>query len=175
VGAAIATPSEEAEVEKTVITPAGLERVRAELEQLETEGRRAIISRLQHAVDEANLAQSADYHTAREDQLTLERRIALLDERLRYAQVVEPELGNGRLDVGERARLRDLASGEDLELMLVGPLEADASAGRISTASPLGSAILGRRRGEVAQIDAPRGTLRFELLEVEAACPEQAA
>jgi transcription elongation factor GreA len=162
-------------MEETVITPDGFERLRAELERLATEGRREIIERLQDAVAEANLAQSADYHIARDDQLALERRIALLDERLRHAQVIEPDLGNGRLDVGERARLRELTSGVDLELELVGPLEADATAGRISTASTLGKAILGRRRGEIAQIDAPRGKLRFKLLEVEVPCSERAA
>jgi transcription elongation factor GreA len=162
-------------MEETVITPDGLERLRAELERLATEGRREITLRLRHAVAEANLVQNADYHIAREDQLMLERRIALLDQRLRHAQVVEPELGNGRLDVGERARLRDLTSGKNLELVLVGPLEADATAGRVSTASPLGKAILGRRRGEIAQVDAPRGTLWFKLLEVELPCPERAA
>jgi transcription elongation factor GreA len=162
-------------MDETVITPDGLERLNAELERLVTDGRRGIASRLQHAGGEANLVESADYHGARDDQATLERRIALLEDRLRQARVVEPDLGNGRLDVGERARLRDLDSGEDLELELVGPLEADAASGRVSTASPVGKAILGRRRGEIARVKAPCGTLRFRLLEVEVPCSERAA
>jgi transcription elongation factor GreA len=161
-------------MQETEITRDGLERLSAELEHLMGEGRREIARRLSQAAAEANLAESADYQSVRQDQAVLERRITLLQERLRHARVVEPELGNGRLDVGERVRLRDLSSGERLELELVGPLEADPAAGRISTASPLGRAILGRRRGQIAEVDAPRGRLRFEVLRVEAPPPAPA-
>ena len=153
---------------ETVITHEGLQRLRAELEQLTVDGRRAIADRLrQAAASDANRDENADYHAAREDQALLERRISLLEERLRSAQVVEPQPGNGRIDVGERARLRDLASGERLEVELVGSLESDATAGRISVESPLGRAIVGLRRGQVAEVDAPRGRLQFKVLAVE--------
>ena len=153
----------------TLITRDGLERLNAELEQLRTAGRREIAERLeQAAASEANCAENADYHGVREDQAMLERRIAVLEDRLRSAQVVDPQLGNGRIDVGECARLRDLESGRRLELELVGPLEADHAVGRISVASPLGRAIVGLRRGQIAEVDAPRGKLRFKVLAVEA-------
>ena len=152
-----------------VITPEGRERLDAELERLTNEGRREIAERLKHAAaSEANCAENAEYLAVRDDQALLERRIALLAERLQSAQVVEPQLGNGRVDVGERVRVRDLESGARLELELVGTLESDATAGRISVASPLGRAILGLRRGEIAEVDAPRGRLQFKILAVEA-------
>jgi len=152
---------------ETLITRDGLERLSAELEHLTIDGRREIAERLRHAVaSEANCAENADYLGVREDQALLERRIALLEERLGAARVVEPQPGNGRVDVGERVRLRDLGSGERLEVELVGPLESDAPAGRISVASPLGRAIVGLRRGEIAQVDAPRGRLQFKILAV---------
>jgi transcription elongation factor GreA len=152
---------------ETLITRDGLERLSAELEHLTIDGRREIAERLRHAVaSEANCAENADYLGVREDQALLERRIALLEERLGAARVVEPQPGNGRVDVGERVRLRDLGSGERLEVELVGPLESDAPAGRISVASPLGRAIVGLRRGEIAEVDAPRGRLQFKILAV---------
>jgi transcription elongation factor GreA len=161
---------------ETVITPDGLERLSAELEQLTTAGRREIAERLRHAAaSEANRAESADYLGVREDQALLERRIALLEGRLQSAQVVEPQAGNGRIDVGERVRLRDLDSGERLEVELVGPLESDAAMGRISIASPLGQAIIGLRRGQIAKVDAPRGRLHFKVLAVEADARARAA
>jgi len=89
------------------------------------------------------------------------------------AQVIDPQPGNGRVDVGERVRALD--SGERLELELVGPLESDASVGRISVVSPLGQAILGLRRGQIAEGDAPRGRLQFKILAVEAPKPARAA
>jgi transcription elongation factor GreA len=158
----------EIEMHETWITREGLERWSAELERLATEGRREIAERLrQAATTETNHAENADYLGVREDQALLERRIALLEDRLRSAQVVEPQFDNGSIDVGECVRLRDLNSGKRLELELVGPLECDPTAGRISVASPLGRAILGLRRGQIAEVDAPRGKLHFKVLAVE--------
>jgi transcription elongation factor GreA len=151
-----------------LITREGRERLDAELDRLTNEGRREIAERLKHAAaSEANWVENAEYLAVREDQALLERRIALLAERLQSAQIVEPQPGNGRVDVGERVRVRDLESGARLELELVGTLESDATAGRISVASPLGRAILGLRRGEIAEVDAPRGRLQFKILAVE--------
>ena len=161
---------------ETVITRDGLERLSAELARLSGEGRRGIAERLRHAAaSEANRVENADYLAVLEDQALLERRIAVLEERLRTAELVEPQPGNGRVDVGEWVRLRDLDSQERFEVELVGPLESDPAAGRISTASPLGEAILGLRRGQVAEVDAPRGRLRYKILAVEARPRSRAA
>jgi transcription elongation factor GreA len=155
-----------------VITRDGHERLSTELEQLTTDGRREITERFRHAAaSEANSEENADYLGVREDQASLERRISLLEERLRSAEVIDPQPENGRVDVGERVHVRALDSGERLELELVGPLEADATAGRISIVSPLGRAILGLRRGQIAEVDAPRGRLQFKILAVEAPQP----
>ena len=152
-----------------VITREGFERLSEELERLTTEGRRDIAERLRSAAaTEANAEENTVYLGVREDQAVLERRISLLEERLRSARVVDAQLGNGRIDVGERVRLRDLDSGQRLDLELVGPLEADPSGGRVSIASPVGKAIHGLRRGEIAEVDAPRGRLRFRIVAVEA-------
>jgi transcription elongation factor GreA len=153
-----------------VITQEGLARLSDELERLQTDGRRAIAERLAHATSsQVNLAENGDYAHVREEQAFLERRIAMLEARLRNATLVEPQPGNGVVDVAERVRLRDLESGERIEVELVGPFESDAAAGRISIASPLGRAVVGLRRGDVAEVEAPRGTLRFEILAVELA------
>jgi transcription elongation factor GreA len=154
-------------VDETVITRAGLARLNEELERLRGNGRREIAERLKRAVaNETNHAENADYLAVRDDQLLLERRIAQLEDRLLSAQVTEPDPDNGRVDVGERVRLRALDSGRRLEVELVGRLEADPSRGRISIASPLGKALLGLRRGEIADVAAPRGTLRYKILAV---------
>lgn len=159
-------------MQETVITQEGLARLTGELEQLKTEGRRAMAARLQHAAgSEANRGENADYLDAREEQALLEQRIAVLEGRIRSAEIVEPELGNGRIDIGERVLVHDLEADERLELELVGPAEADARAGRVSIASPLGRAILGLRRGDIADVEAPRGKLRFKVLDVELPTP----
>ena len=156
---------------ETVITREGLARLSEELERLRTVGRRRITERLERAANEANPAEDADYLHVREEQALLERRIAVLEERLRAARVVEPQPGNGRVDVGERVALRDLDSGERVELELVGPHEADPSADRTSVVSPLGKAVVGLRRGQIASVDAPLGRRRLEVVAVEPPAP----
>jgi transcription elongation factor GreA len=151
-----------------VITSKGFERLNRELDRLKSEERRRVADRLHGAAtSEANLAQNMEYLDAREEKVQLERRISLLRKRLRSARVVDPCLGNGRVDVGERVRVREVISGHALELELVGQLEADVAAGRVSVASPLGRALVGLREGEIAEVDAPRGSLDFEVLAVE--------
>lgn len=151
-----------------VITREGFERLNRELERLRHEGRRRVADRLRRAAtSEANLAHNTEYLDAREEKLQLEQRISLLKERLRSARIVAPRLGNGRVDPGERVRVRELASGQSLELELVGQLEVDVAAGRVSVASPLGQALVGLRKGEIALVDAPRGRFGFKVLAVE--------
>jgi transcription elongation factor GreA len=152
-----------------VVTPDGLARLSADLDRLKSEGRRAVAERLQDAAASgANRLEDADFLDARDEQALLERRIAHLEERLQAATLVTPQPGNGRVDVGERVHLRDLATGEQLELELVGPLEADPGEGRVSIVSPLGRSILGRRLGEIASVEAPGGRRWYEVVAVEA-------
>lgn len=154
--------------EESMITRDGFERLSEELERLKGEGRRAVADRLRRAAaSESNLAENTEYLDAREEQARLERRISRLAERLRFTQIVTPRLGNGRVDLGERVRVRDVSSGRPLEVELVGPFEADLAAGRVSVASPLGRALVGLREGEIADVDAPCGRLGFEVLAVE--------
>lgn len=150
-----------------VITSKGYARLNAELERLKGEERRRVADRLRRATTtEANLAQNTEYLDAREEKIQLERRIGMIQERLRAARVVKPR-SNGRVDVGERVRVREVMSGHSLELELVGQLEGDLAEGRVSVASPLGRALVGLRKGEIAAVDAPRGRLGFEVLAVE--------
>jgi transcription elongation factor GreA len=165
-------PKEHTEMDDLVITREGFDRLYAQLERLKNEERRRVADRLRRATtSEANLSQNMEYLDAREEKLDLERRIYVLRERLREARVVKPRPGNGRVDPGERVRVREVVSGRSLELELVGHLEADVAAGRVSVASPLGQALVGLRKGEIADVVAPRGRFAFEVLAVEVPAP----
>jgi transcription elongation factor GreA len=155
-------------MKETLITVDGFARLCEDLERLKTTGRSEMTARIRHAVStDADASANADYLAAREEQALLEARIARLEERLTEARVVEPDAANGVVDLGERVRLRDLDTGARHEYELVGSLEADPAAGRISAESPLGRALIGRRRGEVALVDAPKGPVRFRILGIE--------
>jgi transcription elongation factor GreA len=153
-----------------LITPAGLARLEAELDRLRTEGRRHAAERLRHAATtEADVTESADYRVAREEKDRLEARIAQLEQRLAETEIAEADDGNDVIDLGERVRLRNLDTGTRTEYVVVGTLEADLPSGRISAVSPLGRALLGRRRGEIVLVDAPGGVWRFKILRIEPA------
>ena len=150
-----------------LITPEGLARLTDELERLRTEGRRAAAERIRVAVStDLDLNANADYQAAREEQALLEQRISRLEAQLAEAEVARPDAGNDVIDLGERVRLRDLETGSRLEYEVVGSFEANPGAGRISAASPLGRALMGRRRGEVAFVDAPKGPRRLKIVSV---------
>ncbi len=152
---------------ETLTTPAGLVRLSDELERMRTSGRQAVIERIRTAAStDADADANADYQAAREEQALLEARIAQLEQRLAVALVAEPDAGNDVVDLGERVLLRDLKTGARHEYELVGTLEADPAAGRISAVSPLGRALMGRRRGEVAVFQSPRGPRRMRILTV---------
>jgi transcription elongation factor GreA len=155
-------------MQATAMTRDGLNELAEALEFLTTRGRQEIAERIQAAISsEANLVENADYHQVREDQALLERRVAVLEEWIAAAQVVEPDLSNDVIEVGERVTPADLDNGEQLEYQLVGSPEADAFTGRISVASPLGRALLGRRLGEVALVAAPIGRRRFKVVAID--------
>jgi transcription elongation factor GreA len=152
-----------------LITPSGLRRLAAELDRLKTTERRASAERLKHAAEtDCDRAANADFLSAREEHALLEAKIARLERRLAASEVAEADAGNGVVDLGERVRLRNLDTGARMELELVGAFETDLHAGRISAASPLGRAVLGRRKGEIAVVDAPRGTTRYKITSISA-------
>jgi transcription elongation factor GreA len=155
-------------MKQMMITQAGLLRFEEELGRLKTAGRQEIAARLRLALStDADTSASADYLAAREEQALLEARIARLESRLDAARVAEPDVRNGVVDLGERVRLRDLDTGAKHEYELVGSLEAEPAAGRISAESPVGQALIGRRRGDVALVDAPRGRMRFRIVAID--------
>jgi transcription elongation factor GreA len=152
---------------ETLITPTGLARLSDELERLRTSERQTVTERIRVAkATDADANNNRDYQAAREEQERLEARIARLEQRLAVALVAEPDAANDVVDLGERVRLRDLNTGARHEYELVGTLEADPATGRISAASPLGRALIGRRRGEVAVFQSPRGRRRLKILRV---------
>ena len=153
---------------EALITRDGLMRLTNELEHLTNEGREEIAERLRHAIStDANILENNDYLDALNDLAVLERRIALFRQRIRCAQIAEPDRSNDFAEVGKRVRLRDLETGETAEYELVGTLEADPFLRRISILSPLGQALLGKRPGDTAVVQAPKGRLHYKILAIK--------
>jgi transcription elongation factor GreA len=153
-----------------LITPAGLALLTEQLELLKTTGREEAARRLRESFEtDADAASNADYLVARDEQAALEGKIAELERRLEAARVAEADATNDIVDLGEIVRLRDLDTGARVSYELVGSFEVDPAAGRVSAESPLGRALIGRRKGDTALVDAPKGRLRFRILGIEPA------
>lgn len=147
------------------ITPEGIEALRAEIEQLEGQGRTEMAARIKVARELGDLKENAEYHIAKEDQAHLETKIKRLRERLRNAVVVESD-GDGdgeSFAFGRTAEVLDESKGEVNTWTLVGSTEADLAAGRLSAESPIGQALRDRKVGESVEIETPRGTKIFQI------------
>jgi transcription elongation factor GreA len=148
----------------TLLTADGMDSLMHELERLRAR-RAQIADELRGAyAAEGNLSENAEYHVALEDQALLERRIAILEQRCREAEIVQADPTDGEVGIGEAVRVRDLDSGDVLHYRIVGAGEADPANGHISYRSPVGAALLGRRANETIELDTPGGRLRLEVL-----------
>jgi len=149
------------------MTRAGYDKLKAEVDQLETEEMPRLAQRVAAARSEGDLSENAEYHGARESQGLLQAKINLLRDKLARAVIVEraKEAGD-EVVFGATIRVKDLKFGDEEEYVLVGAGEEDFDCGRINVASPLAQGFLGRKVGDTVAIDVPAGTLRYEILAV---------
>jgi transcription elongation factor GreA len=148
------------------ITPAGLAALEAELEELETVGRRAMAARILAARELGDLKENAEYHIAKDDQAHLETRIKRLRQRLRNAVVVEIDEDEASFAFGRTAEVLDESSGKLHTWTIVGATEANVANGKLSAESPVAKALLGRAPGESVDVQTPRGPRRYTVKRV---------
>jgi transcription elongation factor GreA len=157
-------------VKEVILTPEGFEKLREEIQYLSTVKRREVAERIKHAREFGDITENSEYDDAKNEQAMLEHRIATLEERISNARVIEAgEVSSDVVGVGTRVRLRDMDAKETIEYTIVGSAEANPAEHRLSNESPVGKAILGRKKGEVVEVAAPRGTLKFKIMDIKAA------
>ena len=157
-------------MKEVILTPDGYEKLRQEIDYLRTEKRREVAERIRVAREFGDIAENAEYDDAKNEQAMLEHRIAQLQERLLSARVItKKEISKDSVSVGSTVRLRDLAANKTVEYRIVGSAEANPAENKLSNESPVGKAILGRKKGDTVEVAAPRGALKFKILEIKAA------
>jgi transcription elongation factor GreA len=157
-------------VKEIILTAEGYKKLQEEIELLSTTRRREVAERIRIAREFGDIAENAEYDSAKNDQAHLEARIAMLEERLKDARVVtRKEIKSGEVSVGTKVRLKDMGSNKTVEYHVVGSAEADPAEMKLSNESPVGKAIMGRKKGDVVEVAAPRGALKFKIMEVKAA------
>jgi transcription elongation factor GreA len=159
-------------VQKDVIlTPEGLEKLKEEIEFLQTEKRREVAERIKEAREFGDISENSEYDEAKNEQARLESRIAELEEKLRAASVVDAsELGADIVRVGTKVHVKDQDSGKSVQYVIVGTTEADPAANRLSHESPVGKALINHKRNDVVTVHLPNGKtrgLKITKIEVE--------
>jgi transcription elongation factor GreA len=154
---------------KIPITTAGAEKLRAELQELKTVQRPAIVTAIAEARSHGDISENAEYHAAKERQGFIEGRIAELESKLSNVQLIDPALldADGRCVFGATVDLEDMKSGEVVTYQIVGDDEADIKQGKISISSPIARALIGKYSGDVAEVRAPAGVREYEILDIK--------
>jgi transcription elongation factor GreA len=149
----------------SLVTPAGLDKLSAELRLLRSI-RKTLVAGIRSGLDDmGDRRVSGKFLDARDRLAQLDQQIALLEDKLISAKVIHADPADGEVGIGEGVRVRDLDGSEVIDYRIVGVGEADPGAGCITYLSPVGSALLGRHVGDVIELETPRGLLRLEVLE----------
>ena len=157
-------------MKEVILTPEGYEKLKEDIEQLSTVKRIEVADRIRIAREFGDISENAEYDDAKNEQAMLEHRIAMLEERLRDARVIDTkEVSGDVVSIGTHVRLRDVEAKKTVEYHIVGSAEANPAENKLSNESPVGRAIMGRKKGETVEVAAPRGTLKFKILEIKAA------
>ncbi|HSN64187.1 MAG: transcription elongation factor GreA [Azonexus sp.] len=153
---------------KVPLTVAGAEKLRGELHRLKTVDRPAVIAAIAEARAHGDLSENAEYDAAKERQGFVEGRIKEVEGKLSNAQIIDPRLldADGRCVFGATVELEDQDSGEAVTYQIVGEDEADIKTGKLSVASPMARALIGKYAGDIAQVQAPGGIREFEIIDV---------
>ena len=157
-------------MKEVILTPEGYEKLKTEIDHLRGERRREVAERIRVAREFGDIAENAEYDDAKNEQAMLEHRIAQLQERLLSARVItKKEISKDSVSVGSTVRLRDIAANKTVEYHIVGSAEANPAENKLSNESPVGKAIMGMKKGDTVEVAAPRGALKFKILEIKAA------
>ncbi|HBH26602.1 MAG TPA: transcription elongation factor GreA [Rhodospirillaceae bacterium] len=155
-------------MDKVPMTPAGHAALTAELADLKSVRRPAVIAAIATAREHGDLSENAEYHAAKEQQSFIEGRIKELEGALGAAQVVDPadHAGETVVRFGARVTLVDEETEEVAEYQIVGPYEADADKGRLSIAAPIARALIGKRQGDSVTVRSPKGARSYAIEKV---------
>ena len=156
-------------MQKIPLTEYGAEKLKAELQQLKSVARPAVIAAIAEARSHGDLSENAEYEAAKERQGFIEGRIAEIEGKLARALVVKPaEIhAEGKVVFGATVTLSDVDSGDEVRYQIVGDDEADIKVQKISVNSPIARAMIGKEEGDIAEVQAPGGVREYEIVSVE--------
>ncbi len=151
----------------TYLTQGGYDRIKAELEELKTNGRMEAARSIAEARSQGDLSENAEYDAAKEAQGLLELKISELETVMSNARVIdESHLDTSKVAILSNVTIKNLKTGKEMTYKLVSESEADPKLSKISVSSPIGSGLLGKTPGDIAKVQTPGGVLEFEIVNI---------
>ena len=157
-----------AETKKRLLTYAGLRALEEELENLKVVKRKEVAAKIKEAREQGDLSENAEYDAAKDEQRDIELRIEELEKLLKNAEVVvEDEVNLDKINVGCIVKVYDVDFDEEMEFKLVGSTEANSLENKISNESPVGHALIGKRVGDVVDVETQSGVIQYKVLDIK--------
>lgn len=150
-----------------LMTKEGLDKLEHELEELKVVRRKDVAEKIKQALAFGDLSENSEYDEAKNEQAQVEARIAQIEGMLKVARVVDNDsISTDAVSVGTKVKLLDVEFEEEEEYAIVGSSEADPSQNRLSYESPVGKALLGKKVGDLVEVDVPAGKIQFKILDI---------
>ena len=156
------------EEKEVLLTQEGYNNLEKELNYLKTEKRAEVADRIKVALGFGDLSENSEYDEAKSAQAANENKIAELENKIRFARIIdESEIDTKTVQIGNIVRVHDEEFDEDLEYTIVGSTEVDLAQNKISNESPMGVALLGAKKGQTVEVEAPVGVMKYKILAIK--------
>ena len=156
------------EEKEILLTQEGYDKLEQELDTLKTEKRAEISERIKIALGFGDLSENSEYDEAKNAQAANETKIAELENKLRYAKIIdESEIDTKTVQIGNIVKVYDMEFEEEVEYTIVGSTEVNLAENKISNESPIGAALLGKKKNEIVTVNAPAGIMKFKILSIK--------
>ena len=153
---------------KNILTYEGLKRYEDELQNLKVVKRKEVAQKIKEAREQGDLSENAEYDAAKDDQRDIELRIEELEKLLKNAEVVvEDEIDLDKINIGCKVKVYDVDEDEEMEFKIVGSTEANSLQNKISNESPVGQALMGKKAGDVVDVETQAGVIQYKVLEIQ--------
>lgn len=153
---------------EVILTQDGLRKLEEELEHLKSVKRREVAERIKVAIGYGDISENSEYEDAKNEQAFIEGRIITLEKMLRNARIINnDEIETDSVSIGSTVLIKDLEFGDELEYTIVGTAESDPSQNKISNESPVGKAILGKKKGAVVDVNVPVGIIQYKIMNIK--------
>lgn len=153
---------------QTVLTYEGVRKLEDELEYLKTVKRKEVTQKIKTALSFGDLSENSEYDEAKNEQAFVEGRIALLENMLKSARVIdEDDITTDTVSIGCTVKVKDMEFDDEIDYTIVGSAEADPSELKISNESPVGRALIGRKVGDIVEVSVPDGVIKYTVLEIK--------